>query len=324
MSRTPALRGCGILLLHVLILRPAAAAPPGPGECFNGGDPHAGCVPPECAAFTSCGANVTGCVSPSPDRTKCAVGIGKAFSKALASAIKCHEKQAGARFKGVPASVAGAIEETCELGPSGKSVREKLDAGIQRVAPLCESAQLSNAAAEADVLFRHPAPVPGLSLDALNAVAYCDSTAGAEFIEEMECAGGPTNGAPCEVNADCGPGGKCLHEDLGWVPRSKDGLKCADTLGNALAKLTDATIRCHGKMNAAFYAGKDFDVEACEEFDPVHHRSARERFNAVRDKTHATIACPACLDPGAWDDQAANSIGTIDGGNIIAFPCLIQ
>src|SRR5689334_1778966 len=119
MIRTPALAAQSLLLLASLA--PAFAAPPGRGECFNGGAHVNGCVPANCAAFTSCGEDDTGCVSNSTNHTHCAVAIGKAFAKAVAGTIKCHEKQTNARFKGAPAAVAAGIAEMCEVGPSGKS-----------------------------------------------------------------------------------------------------------------------------------------------------------------------------------------------------------
>jgi hypothetical protein len=316
-SSSPLIMGAFVLLGASV----AFAAPPGPGQCFNGGTPENACTPSNCAAFTSCAESDTGCVSDGPAHTKCAVAIGKAFGKAVTDLIKCHEKQAGSRFKGMPVSVATSIEGVCEIGPGGKSAREKLQKSIQKVASLCHIAQLSNAEAEMQVLLGHPSPVPSLSLDAMNANAYCDSTGGAQFISDLSCESGTQIGQGCATNADCGANGKCVRDDAGWVPNSKDGLKCADTLGKELAKLVRAAIACHIKMNARFFAGKDFDLEACVEFDPVRHKSAREQFNVVRDKIHATITCPPCLDPLAWDVQAANAIGTVGGGAIIAFPC---
>src|SRR5205823_5102077 len=98
-----------------------------------------------------------------------------------------------------------------------------------------------------------------LSLDAQNGNVYCDSTMGAMLIDAS-------------------------GDDAGWVPHSGDQLKCADSVGKELGKLTAAVIKCHIKMADQFFAGKDFDENVCEENDPVKHKSAVEKYNAAMTK----------------------------------------
>ena len=57
--------------------------------------------------------------------------------------IKCHTKMADSVFKGAPVD-----DETCETSGGGKSAKEKLDAAITKLAPLCTSTQLTLAGAE--------------------------------------------------------------------------------------------------------------------------------------------------------------------------------
>ncbi len=296
-----------------------------PDKCFNGDtDSTNGCSSPVCApGSTTCSADDSGCVSGNKTNAKCAKGVGGAFAKLVPAIIKCHAKQADTRFKqGATPDVAGAgnAEETCE-----DAAIAKLDATLAKVTPGCPGVYASNAALERLVLVGEPAPVPSLSLDggAGGPPIYCDSTAGAQFIEDTICQGGPNNGTRgCTSDADCGGGSaKCRRDDVGWVPKTKDNLKCEDTEGKELGKLVAAVIKCHQKMDAAFAKAKPFDEEACEENDPVKHKSALEKYNAARDKTIAKGICPACNDQAHWDGEAANAIGTVDGANNIAYPC---
>src|SRR5438132_2099892 len=124
--------------LVLIIGARAWATPPGPGAPFD------------CSAggTTSCASDDTGCVPDTKDHLKCADGIAKAFGKAIRAVIKCHKKQVVDRTKGVPASSTGPAEDLCSEGPNGgKSAKEKLDAAIAKVAPLCSATELALAAA---------------------------------------------------------------------------------------------------------------------------------------------------------------------------------
>src|SRR5205823_2547007 len=90
------------------------------------------------------GGDDTGCVPDTKGHLKCGDGLGKAFGKAIRAVIKCHQKQAHAAFAGPPAD-----DEACEEGTgTGKAAKEKLDAAITKLSPLCSGQQLSGPTAE--------------------------------------------------------------------------------------------------------------------------------------------------------------------------------
>lgn len=309
-----------------IFLFSAAGAYAGPGACFNGGAP-ANCSPSNCtgpAVGVSCDADDSGCVSDTKNHMKCSATIGGLFCKLVSCVLNCHKKQADARFKGATQDAADAAEDTCEIG-GAKSCKGKLDAAIAKLtsAAICDPQQLTNAASEEAVLVGHPSPIPTLSLDGQNSLAYCDSTGGAQFIEDTDCEGGTNNGNECTADTDCPGGGKCLREDTGWVPKDKGSLACEDALTKANAALVCCTIKCHTAMNSKFFAGKAYNEEACEESSNPAGKGCHDKFNKVRDKTIAKGLCTAaCNNAAGWNANAANSIGTVDGANVIAFPCL--
>jgi hypothetical protein len=297
----------------------------GRGDCFNGGDPGTDCTPSNCPGPnpTTCSEDDSGCVSDTKAHAKCAVAIGKAFGGLAASVIKCHHKQVKRRFKGMDADTADAAEDTCATGPDGgKSAKERLEAVLAKLSHsgICSPTHLANAAAEEAVLIAVPAPIPSLSLDGQNGGIYCDSSMGAEFIDDLECQGGSNNAHDCASDDDCPDGGKCVHEDTGWVPKDKGTLKCQTALAQEVSKLVAATLKCHAKMDLSFFAGKAYDEEACEEKNSKGN-GAHEKFNRVRDKYITAGICPPCNDLAGWDAQAATAIGALDAANVIAYPC---
>jgi len=269
----------------------AIATPPGPGKHFDCSD---------AGGATSCASDDTGCVPGSKDdpsapnvaaTLKCADALAKAFSKAVKAVITCHKKQADAAFKAAPVD-----DEACEKGPNnGKSAKERLDAAIAKVAPLCTSTELTFASAEETTLFADK--TNPLSLDAQNGNVYCDSTMGAMLIDAS-------------------------GDDAGWVPHTGDQLKCADSVGKELGKLTAAVIKCHIKMADQFFAGKDFDENVCEENDPVKHKSAVEKYNAAMTKlTTKGICSQPCLSPANRTALGANVLAQVEGANVLVYPC---
>jgi hypothetical protein len=259
----------------------ARATPPAPGQpfdCTGGGD-------------SSCATDDTGCVSDTANHEKCSSAIGKAFAKAIGTVIKCHAKQADARFKGTDAGTADTAEETCEQsGPAG--AKTKLDKALAKEASLniCDPTQLTNASVEEAVLFGNSS----MSLDGQNVNTYCDSTSGAMLI-----------------------GG----DDTGFVAHTQANLKCEDTVGKNISKLVAAVIKCHDKMNLAFFKGKDFDEESCEGTNAVSHAGARDKFNQARDKLVALNICPTCLDGAHQDVLADSATSQIDAAGSIGYPC---
>lgn len=258
----------------------ALATPPGPGRPFDCSD----------GGTTSCASDDTGCVSGTRDQLKCSSMIGKAFSKALSMAAKCHVKQATMRFQGSSETGAGTAEENCESNP-GNSAKGVLDATLAGLAStgICEPLQLTNAAAQEAVLFG----AGPTSLDGQNGNVYCDASSGVLIGDD----------------------------DTGSVAADASMLKCETTVAKALDKLVVFGAKCHEKMNSAFFKGKDFDEETCEMTDPISTKGALDKFNKVRDKLAHLGICPPCLDSAALDALAANAINALDTGNASTYPC---
>ena len=220
----------------------------------------------------SCASDDTGCVPQSKDdpsggvaaTLKCGDGLSKAFGAAIRSVIKCHKKMADLTLKADPAR----DDEACETfdAVKHKSAKEKLDAAIAKVAPICTSTQLSLAAAEESTLFASKSNA--LSLDAQAGAVYCDGT---------------TNIDPAGAGGD----------DAGTIDTAaldaKDKLKCADTVGSELGKLAAAAIKCHIKLADSDFGAKDFDENVCEENDPAKGKAALQKYNAAMTKLHAVL-----------------------------------
>jgi hypothetical protein len=226
---------------------------------------------------------------------KCSQGIGTAFCKLVSCVIGCHKKMVDSRFKGATATAADTAEDTCEGNNTStdKSCGGKLNAALAKLQAkgICDPQQLSNANGEAAVLIGHPSPIPSLSLDGQNDIVYCDSA------------------SPALIGGD----------DEGWVPQTKTDLACADAEGKATAAAVCCVIKTHAAMNAKFFAGKPYDEESVEETN-AKHNGCQDKFNKARDKAQAK-GCAACNNSAGWDFSYANASGTVDGANVIAYPC---
>src|SRR5438876_2083351 len=246
----------------------AVAAPPGFGQHFDCSQGGSG---------ISCASDDTGCVPQSKDvptgnvsTLKCGDGLGKAFAGAIRAVIKCHAKMASSVLKGAPVD-----DEVCESNDpvKHKSAKEKLDAAILKITPLCTSTQLSLAAAQESTLFA--SKTNPLSLDAQAGAVYCDGTTPVD----PPGAGGADAGTIDTAAAD-----------------AKDKLKCADTVGSELGKLAAAAIKCHIKLADSDFGGKDFDENVCEENDPAKGKAALQKYNAAMTKlTTKAICTQSCL-----------------------------
>ena len=239
------------------------------------------------------GGDDTGCVPDSRDRLKCGDAIGKAFGNAIRAVIKCHKKQADDRFNGVSDTITGPAEDLCANGPNGgRSAKEKLDAAIGKVSFLCSASQLAAAATQESTLFA--GQTNAASLDAQNGDVYCEA------------------GTAIDPSGD----------DAGQIPSTKDRLTCADTVGSELGKLAAAVIKCHQKQADAVFAGKTFDENACEELDPVKHKSAVEKYGAAMSRLDTKGICTqTCLSRPNRDALGANVLAQIEAANQVAYPC---
>ena len=211
-----------------------------------------------------------GCPPPTADADKCQMGIIKALSKFGGAVIKCHAKQADGAFKLKPVD-----DEPCEeVGP--KSAKGKLVATIAKAAPKCPAEVVANADAVATSL------VSGAeSLDVQNGLVYCDSS-----------------GAPIDPSGD----------DAGFIPASKDQLKCADGVGKNIAKLWGSIAKCSNKAADAAFKGKTFDEATCRS-------TATGKYDEAKTKLLGGD-CPACLDASAQDslrDSLRTQLDAIDG-----------
>ncbi|TMB53994.1 MAG: hypothetical protein E6J56_12145 [Deltaproteobacteria bacterium] len=271
----------------------AVAAPPGPGQKFDCSQGGSG---------ISCASDDTGCVPQSKDvptgnvsTLKCGDGLSKAFAGAIRAVIKCHAKMASSVLKGAPVD-----DEVCESNDpvKHKSAKEKLDAAIAKIAPLCTSTQLTLAAAQESTLFA--SKTNPLSLDAQAGAVYCDGSTSID------------------------PGG----DDAGTISTTdpvNDGnrLKCANAVGSELGKLVAAAIKCHIKLADSDFGVKDFDENVCEENDPVKGKSALQKYNAAMTKLTANGTCSAntCLTSGNRTTLGANILAQVEAANQIVYPC---
>jgi hypothetical protein len=248
------------LLVMAFIVTAAATPGPGPGEPFGGDD--AGCVPAGRA------------------ERQCGDTIGKAVARLIAEVMKCHVKQADARFSTVVAGSPRSFdEEACET-----NARAKLDRTLATVGAngLCTGVALAAATTHADMLLAG-ASEPS-SLDALNGVLYCD----------------PTTGVAID------PAG----EDAGTVPSSAAPLKCGDQLARRLATLEGDVIKCHAKAAKLGLALADpsFDEEGCE-------AKAVAKLDRASAGLVAKGLCPPCLDAAAQHALGSEAVARRDGGN---------
>src|SRR5438093_4796961 len=273
----------------------AVAAPPGFGQHFDCSDGGSG---------VSCASDDTGCVPQSKDvptgnvsTLKCGDGLSKAFAGAIRAVIKCHAKMASSVLKG-----AAVDDEVCESNDpvKHKSAKEKLDAAIAKIAPLCTSTQLTLAAGFESTLFA--SKTNPSSLDAQAAAVYCDGTTSID---------------------PAGAGG----DDAGTISTGdpvNDGnrLKCANTVGSELGKLVAAAIKCHIKLADSDFGAKDFDENVCEENDPVKGKSALQKFNAAMVKLTASGKCAqSCLSEPNRLALGTSILAQAEAANQIVYPC---
>jgi len=260
-------------------------------RCFNGGDSSMGCSGGCASDSPTCASDDPGCVPDTKDHLKCSDATVKAFQKAIACVAKCHCKQASALLAGKPFN-----EEACEghNPPANKACQDKLDAALAKVAPICSAQQTTFAHAEESVLFA-PKSQPA-SFDGQNGGVYCDSTSGSMIMTSDP-------------------------DDGGFVPASKDMLKCECTVGKNLAKLAVAALKCHIKLADAFFKGKPYDEEACEEVDPAKGKAAHQRYTQAETVILSKGICPPCLDQAHQDALGAGVIAQVEAGNALAYPC---
>ena len=223
-----------------------------------------------------------GCVPNTTAHRKCSETLAKAFARLIAAVTTCHDRQARMAFSGAPLD-----EEACEA-----KARERLEATFAGIALLCSPIQLSLASNEETELLDSTNP---RSLDAQNGDVFCDSTSGNAM----------------DPNGD----------DTGWVPATADALWCARGVAKNVAKLAQAALKCHAKMAYSFYTGRNFDEEACEEFDPLTHRGARDRYSLRVAQLVAHGGCPPCLDGVQQEALALRTVGQIDSDNDRLYPC---
>src|SRR5262249_12029027 len=221
-------------------------------------------------------AQPTGCTGGSKDQEKCESGLAKALGKFTASLIKCHVKQADAAAKLSPVD-----DEACESG-GPKSAKGKLDAKIAKLAPTCPGNVLANAAALENSLLSGPS-----SLDAQNALVYCDSTSGSQI--------DPTG------------------DDTGFL-MTGGALKCADSVAKALGKLTGALVKCTYKYFDKTFIGSPFDFDGCKS-------TGLGKYDANTTKLQGLGTCPGCLD-GAGQASLRDSVTSqVDDASGLLFLC---
>ncbi|TMA88590.1 MAG: hypothetical protein E6J77_08765, partial [Deltaproteobacteria bacterium] len=227
---------------------------------------------------------------------KCGDGLSKAFAGAIRAVIKCHAKMASSVLKLAPVD-----DEACESNDpvKHKSAKEKLDAAIAKIAPLCTSTQLTLAAGFESTLFA--SKTNPSSLDAQAAAVYCD---GSTSIDPAG-AGGDDAGTIDTAAAD-----------------AANRLKCANAVGSELGKLIAAATKCHVKLADSDFGVKDFDENVCEENDPVKGKAALQKYNAAMTKlTGKAICTQSCLSAGNRTALGTNILAQVEAANALFYPC---
>lgn len=170
-------------------------------------------------------------------------------------------------------------EEACEAKAFGK-----FDSKFPGLVG-CPQPATDGMAALRDLLASEATTPPGLG------PVYCDATSGA-LID-------PTG------------------DDAGFVPASKDALKCADQAGKSLGKLATLRSKCHAKAAQKGLAGKPFDEAACE-------ATARAKYDASAQKFIDKGICPPCLDQTGQFALADAATDVDDQANGLVFVCPTQ
>ena len=204
----------------------------------------------------------------------------------IADVVKCHVRQADARFS----SVVGGSPRTFDEEACAAKARGKIDRAFAsfEVNDICTGAATAAATAHVDVLFS-VASDPN-ALEALNARLYCD----------------PTTGVAIDP-ADA---------DIGTVPSTDDHLKCGDKLGRLVPKLEADVIKCHAKLAKADLALADppFDYQECE-------AKALAKLDRGTAGLIAKGICPPCLDAAAQHTLGTDAIARRDAGNGGSYAC---
>src|SRR5439155_698705 len=126
----------------------------------------------------------------------------------------------------------------------------------------------------------------------------------------MGCSGGCASDSPT-----------CASDDPGCVPDTKDHLKCSDATVKAFQKAIACVAKCHSKLADAFFKGKPYDEEACEEVDPAKGKAAHQRYTQAETVILSKGICPPCLDQAHQDALGAGVIAQVEAGNALAYPC---
>ena len=220
--------------------------------------------------------NETGCAPTTKQGLSCGMKLSALLAKLKRAALTCQLKQDSQAFKtGMDAPGFSNAEDNCEIGPSGQSAKEKFDALMAKLTIVCDPTVIANVVARRDVILG-PSSTPG-SLDELNARVFCDTTSGVE-IE---------------------PGAS-----FGYIPSTADHYKCSVVVAKLWSKLDYTIAKCHQRQAQYVFAGKPFDVEACE----TGIKGALARYDAGVAKYVAAGICPACLaDP--MSPTSAESLG---------------
>src|SRR5438309_4099238 len=257
------------------------AAPPGPGKKFDCSQ----------GGTSSCATDDAGCVPDTPAHAKCAAGIVKAFAKAIGCIGKCHCKQATAL-----ATSKTFVEEPCEghNPPKNNGCQDKFDAAISKLnaSGNCSASQITLAGIGENIAFASKQQNSS-SLDALNGGSFCDSTSGAMIMASDS-------------------------DDAGFVPTAAF-LKCECGVAKNRTRLAAAVPKVHTAMATAFFKGKDYTEELFEGTNAG--KGALDKYNKTRDKLLASGGCPSCLDQAHQDSLAAGDTATLDGLNVLVYPC---
>ena len=233
------------------------------------------------------GGSHSGCVPSTNSALKCSMRLGQSLRSLTNAAFKCQTRLASARYKEIVLNGNVAVDAQACKAAAGS----RFDAAFA-VLTGSDSCAGSNALAStaAEKLSLLSDPNDPLSLDALGARVYCDATSAAIL-------------DPNSV-------------DLGYVPASKDHLRCTGKVAGQLARLAAAVRKCHGKAAQSGYDERDpvFAVDACD-------AAALAKFDRATASLVGRGGCPACLAAGAQHAMAVDLINQLNDTNLNVYPC---
>jgi hypothetical protein len=215
------------------------------------------------------GPDDTGCAPDTRVQLRCESALARALSRLGVQATRCERQHVDRSFR-ILHSRFGSVppRQFDKEGCLRSQARAPFDQVLRKLerAGGCPPAALLNARALASMLVADESTSG--SLDALNKIIYCDAASGMP----LDPAGSVSSGR-------------------GYVPGTRDDLRCSNDVGQNLARLVRDVTRCHVSLARAIFGNRAgaFDEDMCE-------TRARARYTIATLELGVRETCPPCLD----------------------------